>query len=79
MKKDIARREFLKLKFDGYSYAACQEELFRRHSLRQAPYALTTVEALQSRRLGSTWKEYIAMFGTSELSRVVPSKLRHER
>ena len=31
MKKDIARREFLKLKFDGYSYAACQKELFRRH------------------------------------------------
>ena len=27
----------------------------------------------------SAWKEYIAMFGTSELSRVVPSKLRHER
>ena len=31
MKKDIARREFLKLKLDGYSYAACRKELFQRH------------------------------------------------
>ena len=36
MKKDIARREFLKLKLDGYSYPACQKELSRRHTLRQA-------------------------------------------
>ena len=31
MKKDIARREFLKLNIDGYSYATCQKELFREH------------------------------------------------
>ena len=33
MRKDIARREFINPKFDGYSYAACPKELFRRHDL----------------------------------------------
>ena len=33
MKKDIVRREFLKLNLDGWSYAACQNELSRRHDL----------------------------------------------
>lgn len=34
MERDIARREFLKLKLDGHYYAACQKELFQRHEYK---------------------------------------------
>ena len=34
MKREIARREFLKLKLDGYSYTACQTELEQKHAYR---------------------------------------------
>lgn len=34
MKKDIARREFLKLKLEGASYAACQKELEQRDAYK---------------------------------------------
>lgn len=52
MRKDLARREFLKLKFNGYSYPKCQELLFKDYGIR---YSIRTLFRWKARFEAGDW------------------------